>query len=154
MVSTPTGSSATVSREGFSNGGLTHRNSLTRTPNGSSILEQEKFRRGENRRSSLYFQDKNGVIDQPLKRSETLLMCTVMWSYKVKDNPCYQSIIVCWLTHYLWSEITTQHKVIKLFSIPGLIICVFFLQQWCLTFMVVIRMNKPLPCTDLKAHIF
>ncbi|XP_053481048.1 calcium channel, voltage-dependent, L type, alpha 1F subunit [Ictalurus furcatus] len=68
VVSTPTGSSAAVSGEGFSNGGLSHRNSLTRTPNGSSILEQEKFRRGENRRSSLYFQYKNGVIDLPSKR--------------------------------------------------------------------------------------
>ncbi|KAF7695299.1 hypothetical protein HF521_007022 [Silurus meridionalis] len=69
VVSTPTVSSAAMSGEGFSNGGLSHRNSLTRTPNGSGIiLEQEKFRRGENRRSSLYFQHKNGVIDQPSKR--------------------------------------------------------------------------------------
>ncbi|XP_053359228.1 calcium channel, voltage-dependent, L type, alpha 1F subunit [Clarias gariepinus] len=68
VVSTPTGSSPAVSGEGFSNGVLNHRNSLTRTPNCSSILEQEKFRSEEERRSSLYVQHKNGVIDQPSMR--------------------------------------------------------------------------------------
>lgn len=74
MVSTPTGSSTAVSGEGFFIGGLGHRNSVTSTPNGSGIIKQEKFRRGESRHSSLYFQHKYGVNDQPSKRSETLLM--------------------------------------------------------------------------------
>ncbi|TSW62388.1 Voltage-dependent L-type calcium channel subunit alpha-1D [Bagarius yarrelli] len=66
MVSTQTGSSVAVSGEGFSNGGLSHRNSLT--PNGSGVLQQDKCRREENRHVSHYFQHKNSVSEQPSQR--------------------------------------------------------------------------------------
>ncbi|KAI4904506.1 hypothetical protein NFI96_011555, partial [Prochilodus magdalenae] len=67
LASTPTGTSAPG--EGISNGGPSRRASLAKTPNGSSVLEQENFTRGENMRSSFHYHNKNGVIDQPPKRS-------------------------------------------------------------------------------------
>ncbi|XP_036434229.1 calcium channel, voltage-dependent, L type, alpha 1F subunit [Colossoma macropomum] len=67
LASTPTGTSAPG--EGISNGGPSRRPSLAKTANGSSVLEQENFTRGENMRSSFHHHNKNGMIDQPPKRS-------------------------------------------------------------------------------------
>ncbi|XP_062855013.1 calcium channel, voltage-dependent, L type, alpha 1F subunit [Trichomycterus rosablanca] len=68
VANTPTGSYSGLPGEGISNGGLIHRSSLTRTANGSGVKEQEIFRRGDSMRSSLHYQHKNGLMDQPPKR--------------------------------------------------------------------------------------
>ncbi|XP_030639910.1 calcium channel, voltage-dependent, L type, alpha 1F subunit [Chanos chanos] len=70
LATTPTGNSAPVPGENISNGMLSHRGSLAKTPNGGGLLEQEDLRRGDSVRSThRYHHHKNGMIDNPPKRS-------------------------------------------------------------------------------------
>ncbi|XP_046896539.1 voltage-dependent L-type calcium channel subunit alpha-1F-like [Hypomesus transpacificus] len=74
MVTTPTGGGGQMPGESLSNGGLSHRASLSKTPNGGGLLEQDELRRGEDHRGSVSHHHrhpsiKNGVVEHAPKRS-------------------------------------------------------------------------------------
>ncbi|XP_062315764.1 calcium channel, voltage-dependent, L type, alpha 1F subunit [Osmerus eperlanus] len=74
MVTTPTGGGGQMPGESLSNGGLSHRASLCKTPNGGGLLEQDELRRGEDHRGSISHHHrhpsiKNAVVEHAPKRS-------------------------------------------------------------------------------------
>ncbi|XP_041953728.1 calcium channel, voltage-dependent, L type, alpha 1F subunit [Alosa sapidissima] len=66
MGHTPTNTSVPLPGEGVSNGGLSHRSALAKTPNGGGLIEDD-MRRDDRRSHHSHY--RNGVIDQPPKRN-------------------------------------------------------------------------------------
>ena len=97
MVTTPTGGVGQMPGESLSNGGLSHRASLSKTPNGGGLLEQDELRRGEDHRGSISHHHrhpsiKNGVVEHAPKRYRDKLPLGTLYTFSGQNAP-YRYIV-------------------------------------------------------------